>query len=177
MEEKGFYSITDVAEKLSLSQKSIRRYIASGQPGATRIGSTYRIPKGALEHFINNKSSEAKAVSYDLFGNIVEDNYKVRNSSRTDRVNWFNIEKSWEHPTKSEMTFVDCFCGAGGLSKGLELSGLEGICGIDWFKEAGMTYERIIDHPVDSLVKVSVWPETESSMTREIHCIKIFLKL
>jgi DNA (cytosine-5)-methyltransferase 1 len=45
------------------------------------------------------------------------------------------------------MTFVDCFCGAGGLSKGLELAGLQGVCGLDWFKEAGMTYERNFDHP------------------------------
>lgn len=45
------------------------------------------------------------------------------------------------------MTFVDLFCGAGGLSKGLEMSGLEGICGLDWFKEACMTYNRNFDHP------------------------------
>ena len=43
--------------------------------------------------------------------------------------------------------FVDLFCGAGGLSKGLEMSGLEGICGLDWFKEACMTYNRNFDHP------------------------------
>ena len=45
------------------------------------------------------------------------------------------------------MTFVDLFCGAGGLSKGLEMSGLEGICGLDWFNEACMTYNRNFDHP------------------------------
>ena len=45
------------------------------------------------------------------------------------------------------MTFVDLFCGAGGLSKGLEMSGLEGICGLDWFDEAGMTYRRNFHHP------------------------------
>jgi DNA (cytosine-5)-methyltransferase 1 len=45
------------------------------------------------------------------------------------------------------MTFVDLFCGAGGLSKGLELSGMHGICGLDWFDEAGQTYARNFDHP------------------------------
>ena len=30
---------------------------------------------------------------------------------------------------------IDLFCGAGGLSKGLEMSGMEGICGLDWFDE------------------------------------------
>ena len=87
-------------------EKLIRRYIASGQLGATKIGSTYRIPKDALEYFINNYSNIAGR----------EDDYKIKNSPRIDSVNWFNLEKNWEHPTKSQMTFVDCFCGAGGLS-------------------------------------------------------------
>lgn len=60
---------------------------------------------------------------------------------------WIDISKEWKSPTKSEMTFVDLFCGAGGLSKGLEMSGLQGICGLDFFKEAGMTYQRNFDHP------------------------------
>lgn len=147
MEYKEFYSISDVADKLSLSQKSIRRHIASGQLGATKIGGSYRIPQGALEYFINSQTNTAQTVNYDLFGNIVEEDYKTRHSLRTDRVNWFDISDNWNKPSKSKMTFVDCFCGAGGLSKGLELSGIEGICGLDWFKEAGMTYERNFDHP------------------------------
>lgn len=147
MENKAFYTISDVAEKLNLSQKSIRRHIASGQLGAAKIGSSYRIPKGALEYFINSQTNTVQNVNYDLFGNIVEEDYKIRHTSRTDKVNWFNISDNWNEPSKSKMTFVDCFCGAGGLSKGLELSGIEGICGLDWFKEAGMTYERNFDHP------------------------------
>ena len=39
------------------------------------------------------------------------------------------------------------FCGAGGLSKGLELAGLNGVCGLDWFEEAGQTYRRNFHHP------------------------------
>ncbi len=146
MEEKDFYSIVDVAEKLGLSQKSIRRYIASGQLGATKIGSTYRIPKGALECFINNKNSVGN-VSYDLFGNIVDDYQKIKNSPKYDMVSWCDIGRHWYNTGASEMTFVDCFCGAGGLSKGLEMAGLQGVCGLDWFKEAGMTYEHNFHHP------------------------------
>lgn len=147
MEDKGFYSISEVAEQLDISQKSIRRYIASGKLGATKIGSTYRIPKGALEHFINNQAVTSNDVSYDLFGNIVEDFLDGRHSPRFDKVNWCDISAKWLIPGKSRMTFVDCFCGAGGLTKGLEMSGLEGICGLDWFKEAGMTYQRNFKHP------------------------------
>ena len=78
MENKDYYSIAEVAEHLSLSQKSIRRYIASGQLGAVKIGSSYRIPKGALEYFINNQAGKTPIINYDLFGNIVENVPPVR---------------------------------------------------------------------------------------------------
>lgn len=147
MEVKDFYSIANVAEQLGLSQKSIRRYIARGQLGAVKIGSSYRIPKGAIQHFINRPNNKENLVNYDLFGNIVGYDPKKRNSLKTDFVNWCEITDIWEKSEKSQMTFVDCFCGAGGLSKGLEMAGLQGVCGLDWFKEAGMTYERNFDHP------------------------------
>lgn len=146
MENKDFYSIIEVADHLNLSQKSIRRYIASGQLGAVKIGATYRIPKGALEYFINNQDIDHNSVNYDLFGNIVQE-VSTKKSSKFDLVQWTDVKTKWDNPGSSEMTFVDCFCGAGGLSKGLELAGLRGICGLDWFKEAGMTYERNFDHP------------------------------
>lgn len=57
------------------------------------------------------------------------------------------IARFWKKPTASKGTFVDLFCGAGGLTKGLELAGFEGICGLDWFQEAGETYARNFDHP------------------------------
>lgn len=74
-------------------------------------------------------------------------NDRKKNYLKTDSVNWCDIADIWDKSEKSQMTFVDCFCGAGGLSKGLEMAGLQGICGLDWFKEAGMTYERNFDHP------------------------------
>lgn len=62
-------------------------------------------------------------------------------------VNWTDISSLWDNPGASKMTFVDLFCGAGGLSKGLEMAGMQGICGLDWFKEAGMTYSKNFSHP------------------------------
>lgn len=148
MDERTFYSITEVAEKLGLSQKSVRRYIASGQLGAVKLGSTYRIPVSALNTFINQQDSQEKVFQYDLFGNVVEEKLPTRkNSPSTDEVNWFDLTKVWDKVPESQMTFVDCFCGAGGLSKGLEMAGIHGVCGLDWFKEAGETYSRNFDHP------------------------------
>ena len=65
---------------------------------------------------------------------------------KSDNINWVDISKYWDKPSKSEMTFVDLFCGAGGLSKGLEMAGLQGICGLDWFDEACRTYNRNFNH-------------------------------
>ena len=41
---------------------------------------------------------------------------------KADVVNWADISGIWDGATPSEMTFVDLFCGAGGLSKGLEMA-------------------------------------------------------
>lgn len=85
----------------------------------------------------------------NLFGDfepIVLSEKKVRPSNRDD-VHWGDISQQWDNPSPSSLTFVDLFCGAGGLSKGLEMAGLEGICGLDCFKEACMTYEHNFKHP------------------------------
>ena len=78
MEERSFYSIAEVANKVGLSQKSIRRYIASGELGATKIGSTYRIPVSALNTFINKDNIGEKKANYDVFGNVVDDSFSSR---------------------------------------------------------------------------------------------------
>lgn len=157
----SFFSIKEVADSLSLSQKTIRRYIAAGTLKSIVVGGVYRIPKQALEDFINS-SKDDKAEKYNLLGEEIKPVKKARvvkkhscncenmSSARlakdTDEITWYDISKKWEKPEKSQYTFVDLFCGAGGLSKGLEMSGLEGVCGLDWFKEAGMTYRRNFNH-------------------------------
>lgn len=164
MEKKDFYSIEEISKQLQLSVKSIRRYVAAGALDSIKIGGTYRIPYAAAEKFISDIQS-FNNVNYDLFGNVVLPNppkrkriQSVKQSKRSrtdiptnvcckDDVLWADISQQWEHPSKSEMTYVDLFCGAGGLSKGFELAGLNGICGLDFFKEAGETYSRNFDHP------------------------------
>ncbi|MEG0808055.1 MAG: DNA cytosine methyltransferase [Alistipes sp.] len=148
--EVAFYSISEVAAHLNISQKTVRRHIAAKTLDSVRIGNVYRIPKIAIDHFINNQANNQARVGYNLFGELEllpAKNPKIRNNNPDD-VNWVSIEDEWQKPTKSPLTFVDLFCGAGGLSKGLELAGLEGICGLDWFKEGGMTYRRNFDHPL-----------------------------
>lgn len=149
METSDFYSIAQVADHLNLSQKSIRRYIAAKQLDAVKVNTSYRIPKNALEVFVNDIPKDENICGYDLFGEpiFIDEITSNKKSAYPDRINWADIADNWNTPNASNLTFVDLFCGAGGLSKGLELAGLEGICGLDWFKEAGTTYERNFNHP------------------------------
>lgn len=142
----SFYSIVEVAKHLKLSQKSVRRHIASGDLSAIKVGGAYRIPAEALEAFINT-SRENTTTQYDLFGREILASEKSAKTKSKESVHWIDIRDDWDMPSDSKMTFVDLFCGAGGLSKGLELAGLNGVCGLDWFEEAGQTYRRNFHHP------------------------------
>ena len=51
--ENSFYSIVEVSEKFVISQKTVRRHIASAKLKAIKVGGVYRIPKSSLEDFIN----------------------------------------------------------------------------------------------------------------------------
>lgn len=158
LEQKhAFYSISDISEKLNVSQKTIRRHIASGKLISSKIGTSYRIANDALEDFINiNSLQDDKLIQYDIFGKEIIIDAKVNTKKKksvnyknnpNDEVNWIEIIEEWDNPNKSELTFVDLFSGAGGITKGLELAGLNGVCGLDWFEAAGKTYRRNFNHP------------------------------
>ena len=142
----AYYSIAEVAIQLNISQKTVRRHIAANTLESIKIGNVYRIPIDALMNFINKNNDSV--IEYNLFGErIFKNDIKLAVNKNTKKeVNWIPIDDAWKSPSQSELTFVDLFCGAGGLSKGLELAGIEGICGLDWFKEAGMTYRRNFNH-------------------------------
>lgn len=143
------YSISEVAEALNMSIKMVRRHIASGALPSVRNRNVYKITEDGFQHF---KTTVLPGLIYghDLFGEpVYRDSQRVKpnNEQKEDNVNWHDISQVWKNPPKSSMTFVDLFCGAGGLSKGFEMAGLVGICGLDWFDEAGLTYEHNFDHP------------------------------
>ncbi len=129
-------TINDIAQQLDLSVKSVRKLVASGQLPATKSNSRYLIAKEDFEEYCRKSEHRCETASD-----------KRQTAKTSERVNWCDISPYWENPPQSHMTFVDLFCGAGGLSKGLEMAGLEGICGLDWFNEACMTYNRNFNHP------------------------------
>lgn len=72
---------------------------------------------------------------------------KPSTKSKNDTINWVSIENLWDEPATSDLTFVDLFSGAGGITRGFEMAGLHGVCGMDWFAEAGKTYRLNFNHP------------------------------
>ena len=48
---KQLFTVDEVAERLNLHVKTVRRFIREGRLPAKRIGKEYRIPRAALEEF------------------------------------------------------------------------------------------------------------------------------
>lgn len=139
------YNIQEVAKILKTTQKAVRRLVASGDLESSKSGTKYIVTRKALEEYKEKSKAEpSDTVQLNLFG---EPDVERNEAYRPKVPNLADISAWWKDTPKSKMTFVDLFCGAGGLSKGLEMSGLEGVCGLDWFKEACMTYNRNFDHP------------------------------
>lgn len=139
------YTIAEIAQKMNLSQKAVRRFVASGELKSEKNGTSYSITEENLQRFLIYRKN-TQVMQFDLFGNEIP-TVKSKEQKTADVVNWADISQYWKETPKSDMTFVDLFCGCGGLSKGLEMAGLQGICGLDFFKEACMTYERNFSHP------------------------------
>lgn len=141
----SYYSIIEVSSKLNVSQKTVRRLIASGTLVSLKIGNVYRIPRESLEDYLQKDGNQ-----FSIDGEIRKETNRNRTrnyySNKNDEVNWVDISKNWNKVKKSDLTFVDLFSGAGGITKGFELAGLKGVCGLDWFDEAGMTYRRNFKH-------------------------------
>ena len=161
--ETNLHTLSSVASQLNISLKLVRKYVAEGKLDASKIKNRYVVKESDLQTFLNlysrniivDKDFEEKKKrrkferknQLTMFQECLEHTSINRKAKNCDIVNWADISSYWNSPTPSDMTFVDLFCGAGGLSRGLEMAGLQGVCGLDFFKEAGMTYSRNFDHP------------------------------
>lgn len=138
--KKQLLRIEDVALKLNVSQKSVRRYIHAGKIKSNKIGGVHRVEESELQYFLNLSVYEN--------GELKELEFSHPKSTKTDLVNWADISDVWDGTTPSNLTSADLFCGAGGMAKGFEMAGFNQVCGLDWFKEAGMTYRENFSHPL-----------------------------
>ena len=142
--------IKDVMERLNCSQRAVERYIASGKLKSNKIKGVHNINVNDFNDFNERLilGKEKNFVGETLFGEKIFIDSKSKNQSKkkTDNVNWVDITDLWNKETRCDLTSVDLFCGAGGITKGFELAGFENICGLDWFKEAGLTYKKNFSH-------------------------------
>lgn len=124
---KEVFEIAEIAHQLGISQKIIRRDIASGKLDSAKIGNKYQITFNAFNQYKKQLNTN----------NATELHKKNAAKKISDvEVEWTDIFSNWNKPKKSHLTFVDLFSGAGGITKGFELAGLKGICGLDCFVTA-----------------------------------------
>lgn len=69
--KKAFFSIKEVADTLSVNERTVRRWIKAGHLSGHRIGRQWRISQHDLEVFLNERYSRADAMSAKvLFWNM-----------------------------------------------------------------------------------------------------------
>ena len=133
----GFIMIITIAEAAQMagkSQKTIRRAVASGKLKSTKIQNKTRIEKSDFDEWVKNGCS----------GSEEQENNCIKN----DVVNWMDISDvwkldGWKHKKdRSTYNFIDLFSGAGGLSCGLVMAGLNPVASVEIMPQAVATYEK-----------------------------------
>lgn len=146
MDKPQAYRLHEVADIMGMTLKTVRRFVASQELRTTKRNNSYTVSQEDLESFKDYIGKAGHAHS-DRHTDTQPAPPHPAEKGGAEPVNWVDISADWEKPARSRMTFVDLFCGAGGLSLGLEMAGIEGICGLDWFNEACMTYNHNFSHP------------------------------
>ena len=127
-------TIAEAATLANKSQKTIRRAIAAGNLKCTKIQNKSRIEKDDFYQWMNEGCCGTEEQSYF--------------SSKVDRVNWIDISDLWKIngwekiKDRTNYNFIDLFSGAGGLSCGLVMAGLNPVASVEIMPQAVATYER-----------------------------------
>ena len=127
-------TIAEAAEMAGKSQKTIRRAVAAGKLKSTKIQNKTRIDSADFDEWVKN----------GCCGTEEQDNY----SNKKDDVNWIDISDIWyldgwkNKKHRTSYNFIDLFSGAGGLSCGLVMAGLNPIASVEIMPQAVATYEH-----------------------------------
>lgn len=68
--DKGYFTVDEVADKLGVHTKTVRRYIYSGKLSAQKIGGQWRVTESALADYVDGScctTSKGDGVSKDDF--------------------------------------------------------------------------------------------------------------
>lgn len=128
-------TIAEIADRIGKSQKTVRRAIASQSLKSTKIQNKIRVEESDFINWVNDNCP----------GTEEQDN----NSTKEDEVNWMPIDDLWDvvdgwnNPSdRTNYNFIDLFSGAGGLSCGLVMAGLNPIASVEIMDAAVETYRH-----------------------------------
>lgn len=148
-------TISEAAKLASRSQKTIRRAIASGKLKAQKVQNKTRIESSDFYDRLNNKS------------NLLENSNYIEQQEKKEEINWINIDdmrnlNGWENKKdRTDYNFIDLFSGAGGLSCGLVMAGLNPVASVEIMPQAVDTYRE------NFILKKGFKEQIESSDIRE----------
>jgi DNA (cytosine-5)-methyltransferase 1 len=145
MNKNPLLGIGEISIKLNISQKVVRKHIAAGTLQSIKLNGSFKVYEDVLLSFANKILSQS---SIEEVKKTEKSKKKIisDNKDKSDKIDWVNVFENWNSPSKAPLTFVDLFSGAGGITKGFELAGLKGICGLDWFEAAAKTYRKNFKH-------------------------------
>lgn len=72
LSSQTFFDVPEVARRLGVSTKTIRRLIARGEIGFARVSGVVRIPEESLEAYLRTRFVEARPVRQDLSTATIE---------------------------------------------------------------------------------------------------------
>lgn len=127
------YTIKEISELTGYSQKIIRKEIAAENLDSFKKNNKYFITDEALCTW--------KRKNLQLFE--IQDKY----IPKKDEVNWIDISKEmntidgWNTDYRNNLTFIDLFAGAGGISCGMVMAGFTPIASIEIMEAAVETYK------------------------------------
>jgi len=101
------YSVEQVAERLGLHVRTVRRYVREGRLAAVRIGKQYRITRGDLEAFTGQPAASASARHVEVSSIVEMDGVDMDTAIRLSNalIGTLNTRGAGEPPLRAQTMY------------------------------------------------------------------------